>query len=199
MKFVLASNNEGKLREMRELLAELDIEVISQREAGCTVSAEETGESFEENAYLKAVMATSVLGLPAIADDSGLCVDALDGAPGIYSARFGAPEIETDAERTEYLLKLMQGKANRTARFVSCVCCTFPNGDRLEARGECEGTLTESPRGDGGFGYDPIFLPDGESLTMAEMTEERKNTISHRAHALEDFRKGLVEYYAADK
>lgn len=199
MKFVLASNNEGKLRELRELLSGLDIEIISQREAGCTVSAEETGESFEENAYLKAVMATSVLGLPAIADDSGLCVDALDGAPGIYSARFGAPEIKTDAERSEYLLKLMRDKENRTARFVSCVCCTFPNGDRIEARGECEGTLTESPRGDGGFGYDPIFLPEGESLTMAEMSEERKNTISHRAHALEDFRKGLVEYYAADK
>lgn len=199
MKFVLASNNEGKLRELRELLSGLDIEIISQREAGCAVSAEENGESFEENAYLKAVMATSVLGLPAIADDSGLCVDALDGAPGIYSARFGAPEIKTDAERTEYLLKLMRDKENRTARFVSCVCCTFPNGDRIDARGECEGTLTESPRGDGGFGYDPIFLPDGESLTMAEMTEERKNTISHRAHALEDFRKGLVKYYAADK
>lgn len=152
MTFVMASNNGGKLREIREILSDMDIEVISQREAGCEVSAQETGTTFEENAYIKAIMATTLLGLPAIADDSGLCVDALDGAPGIYSARYGNGEAKTDMERMELLLKNMEDKTDRAARFVSCVCCTFPNGDVITARGECEGTITREPRGENGFG-----------------------------------------------
>lgn len=199
MTFVLASNNSGKLREIREILSDMDIEVISMREAGCEFSAQETGTTFEENAYIKAIMATTLLGLPAIADDSGLCVDALDGAPGIYSARYGNGEAKTDADRMYLLLKNMEGKEERTARFVSCVCCTFPNGDRITARGECEGTITKEPRGENGFGYDPIFLPSGMTGTMAEMPQETKNRISHRAKALEEFKKGLMDYYAADQ
>lgn len=199
MTFVMASNNGGKLREIREILSDMDIEVISQREAGCEVSAQEIGTTFEENAYIKAIMATTLLGLPAIADDSGLCVDALDGAPGIYSARYGNGEAKTDAERMELLLKNMEDKTDRAARFVSCVCCTFPNGDVITARGECEGTITREPRGENGFGYDPIFLPSGMTMTMAEMPEEIKNGISHRAKSLEDFKKGLTDYYASDK
>lgn len=199
MTFVMASNNGGKLREIREILSDMDIEVISQREAGCEVSAQETGTTFEENAYIKAIMATTLLGLPAIADDSGLCVDALDGAPGIYSARYGNGEAKTDAERMELLLKNLEDKTDRAARFVSCVCCTFPNGDVITARGECEGTITREPRGENGFGYDPIFLPSGMTMTMAEMPEETKNRISHRAKSLEEFKKGLIDYYASDK
>lgn len=199
MTFVLASNNSGKLREIRAILSDMDIEVISQREAGCEVSVEETGATFEENAYIKAIMATTLLGLPAIADDSGLCVDALDGAPGIYSARYGNGEAKTDADRMNLLLKNMEGKTERTARFVSCICCTFPNGDRITARGECEGTITEEARGENGFGYDPIFLPSGMTETMAEMPQEIKNRISHRAKSLEEFKKGLMDYYAADQ
>ena len=199
MTFVMASNNGGKLREIREILSDMDIEVISQREAGCDVSAQETGTTFEENAYIKAIMATTLLGLPAIADDSGLCVDALDGAPGIYSARYGDGEAKTDAERMELLLKNMEDKTDRAARFVSYVCCTFPNGDVITARGECEGTITREPRGENGFGYDPIFLPSGMTVTMAEMPEETKNRISHRAKSLEEFKKGLIDYYASDK
>lgn len=199
MTFVMASNNGGKLREIREILSDMDIEVISQREAGCEVSAQETGTTFEENAYIKAIMATTLLGLPAIADDSGLCVDALDGAPGIYSARYGNGEAKTDMERMELLLKNMEDKTDRAARFVSCVCCTFPNGDVITARGECEGTITREPRGENGFGYDPIFLPSGMTMTMAEMPEETKNRISHRAKSLEEFKKGLIDYYASDK
>ena len=199
MTFVMASNNGGKLREIREILSDMDIEVISQREAGCEVSAQETGTTFEENAYIKAIMATTLLGLPAIADDSGLCVDALDGAPGIYSARYGNGEAKTDMERMELLLKNMEDKTDRAGRFVSCVCCTFPNGDVITARGECEGTITREPRGENGFGYDPIFLPSGMTMTMAEMPEETKNRISHRAKSLEEFKKGLIDYYASDK
>ncbi len=198
MKFVLASNNSGKLREIQEILSDLDIEVVSQREAGCIVSVEETGTTFEENAYLKAIMATTLLGLPAIADDSGLCVDALDGAPGVYSARYGNGEAKTDTERMNLLLKNMEGKTERTARFVSSICCTFPNGDKITARGECEGVITETPKGENGFGYDPIFIPSGMSETMAEMPESTKNKISHRAKSLAEFKKGLMDYYAVD-
>lgn len=199
MKLVLASNNAGKLIELRQLLEGLDIEVISQSEAGCLFSVEENGSTFEENAYLKAVMATTLTGLPAIADDSGICVDALDGAPGIYSARYGGAESKTDEERMLLLLRNLEGEENRSARFVSCVCCTFPNGDRIEARGECEGVITASPAGENGFGYDPVFLPLDCTQTMAEMDAEEKNRISHRAKALEEFKKGMIEYYAADK
>jgi XTP/dITP diphosphohydrolase len=199
MKFVLASNNEGKLREMREILSELDIELISQNEAGCVLSVEETGTTFEENAYLKAIMSTAMLGLPSISDDSGLCVEALGGEPGVYSARYGSPEVTTDEGRVELLLKNLDGQQDRRAKFVSSICCTFPNGDKIVANGECPGVITESPRGDGGFGYDPVFLPDGCDKTMAEMSAEEKNAISHRKKALDEFKKGLVEYYAADQ
>lgn len=198
MTFVLASNNAGKLIEMRELLAEAGIDVISQSEAGVGFSVDETGTTFEENSRLKAMMAVTLTGMPAIADDSGLCVDALGGAPGVYSARYGGSQAETDTERMQLLLRNMDGQTMRSARFVSCICCAFPNGDIITARGECPGVITTEPRGENGFGYDPIFLPDGFDQTMAEMSRETKNMISHRARALEDFRKGLMEYYAAD-
>ena len=196
MKFILASNNKNKLREMGELLSELGIELISQREAGCDFQVDENGDTFAENAYLKASAVTRSAGLPAIADDSGLMVDALDGAPGIYSARFTGSHDDTDEARVAFLLEKMSGIDNRAAKFVSSVCCTFPNGDVLRAEGECKGSILHAPRGENGFGYDPVFLPEGLHLSMAEISDDEKNAISHRGIAMRKFIEELREYYA---
>ena len=194
MRYILASNNKGKLREMKAILAETGAEVVSQSEAGANFEAEETGETFEENALIKARAACEALHEPAIADDSGLCVDALGGAPGVYSARYGG--CKTDPERVALLLKNLGVEKNRSARFVSCIACVFPNGDVLTARGECPGTITTVPRGDGGFGYDPVFELPGTGKTMSELTEEEKNAVSHRGRALKQFQEKLREYDA---
>ena len=135
MRFVLASNNPKKLREMREILSELGVEVISQSEAGINIEVEETGDTFEENAMLKAEAVMEASGLPAIADDSGLMVDALGGAPGIHSARYGGEDCKNDAERIEFLLRNMGDTENRRSSFVSSIACAFPDGRRLTARG----------------------------------------------------------------
>ena len=160
MKLILASNNANKLREFRSLVADMDIELLSQREAGCDFEVDETGTTFEENAYLKASAVTAATGYAAVADDSGLCVDALNGEPGIYSARYGLGHAASDRERYEYLLKKLEGVEDRSARFVCCICCTFPDGSVIRSRGECEGEILHSPKGSGGFGYDPVFHPD---------------------------------------
>jgi len=191
MKFVLASNNPKKLKEMREILFTLGAEVISQSEAGVNVEVEETGSTFEENAVLKARAVMEASGLPAIADDSGLMVDALGGAPGIYSARYGGEDCKNDTERTMFLLRNMGDTENRAARFVSSIACVFPDGRRLTARGECAGKILRQPRGSGGFGYDPVFFLPEFGLTMAEMTAGEKNKISHRAKALYEFMREL--------
>ena len=196
MELILASNNPGKLREMRQLLSGLGVKVFSQREAGCDFEVEETGSSFEENAFLKAFAVTRATGRPAVADDSGLMVDALGGAPGIYSARFSGSHDDSDETRCCYLLQKLEGVSDRRARFVSCVCCTFPNGDILRARGECPGEILTQPRGDGGFGYDPIFQPDGFNYSMAELGTVVKNQLGHRGRAVRKFRKKLKRYYA---
>lgn len=154
MELILASNNPKKLKELREILGGMGIQVLSQREAGCCFEVEENGETFAENARLKAQAVTEATGKAAIADDSGLCVDALEGRPGIYSARYG-PANGTDEDRYRCLLEELQGREDRSARFVSSICCTFPNGDVLTAEGTCEGRILEAPRGSGGFGYDP--------------------------------------------
>lgn len=195
MRFILASNNKNKLREMSEILGEVGAQVVSQREAGFSVEAEETGLTFEENALIKATAACVALGEPAIADDSGLVVEALGGAPGILSARYGGADCKDDAQRTAFLLKNMEDAEDRSAKFVCCIACVFPNGDLISARGECLGVITRSPRGDGGFGYDPVFeVPSGK--TMAELTPEEKNALSHRGQALKIFDQKLREYYA---
>lgn len=195
MRYVLASNNKGKLSEMKAILSAQGEELLSQSEAGLTLEAEETGNTFEENALIKAHAACDALGQAAIADDSGLVVDALDGAPGIYSARYGGELCRSDEERTQLLLRNLQGAENRSARFVSCIACVFPNGDCITASGECEGKIAFAPKGEGGFGYDPVFmLPQG--LTMAELLPEEKNKISHRAAALKQFEMKLRNYYA---
>ena len=196
MKMILASNNKKKMLEMQTLLADLGVEIVSQRDAGCDFEVEETGETFEENAYLKAVAVTEATGEIAVADDSGLMVAALDGAPGVHSARFTGSHEDTDEQRYLYLLEKLDGVADRRAKFVSCICCTFPNGDVLRARGECPGKIALSPSGNGGFGYDPVFIPDGYACTMAELGSEMKNEIAHRGRAIRMFKEELKKYYA---
>ena len=191
MQFVLASHNQKKLREMAEILGELGIEVMPLRENA--PEPEETGATFEENAIIKAKSAADFTGLPAIADDSGLCVDALNGAPGVYSARYGGPELD-DAGRYRLLLENLRGQTPRTAKFVSVITCCFPNGDVITARGECPGTIAFAPMGEGGFGYDPVFFIPGLKKTFAQLTPEEKNAISHRGKALELFKAKLEEY-----
>ena len=198
-RLILASNNRKKLLELQAILEDTGIEVLSQREAGCDFEVDENGETFEENAYLKAFAVTQATGEAAIADDSGLCVDALGGEPGVYSARYTGNHEDTDEMRNDYLLSKLENVENRSARFVSCICCTLPNGDVLRTRGECEGEILRESRGGLGFGYAPIFLPEGFSLSMGEISPEVKNAISHRAKALEKFKKELREYNAAHK
>ena len=187
MKLILASNNANKLKEFHSLVADLDIELLSQKEAGCDFEVEETGTTFEENAYLKASAVTEATGIAAVADDSGLCVDALGGEPGIYSARYGLGHAASDEERYRYLLQKMEGVEDRSARFVCCICCTFPDGSVIRSRGECEGEILLAPKGQNGFGYDPVFHPLCLDKSMAELSPEEKNAISHRGKALRAF------------
>ena len=148
MRLVLASKNQKKLAEMNDILSHLGIQVCSEAEVGVDVEVEETGSTFEENSLLKARAVMEASGLPAIADDSGLCVDALSGAPGVWSARYGGPDLD-DAGRYRLLLENMRGQSPRTAKFVSVITCCFPNGDVLTARGECPGTIAFAPMGKG--------------------------------------------------
>lgn len=193
MKLVLASKNPHKLAELREILSEQGVEVLLESDAGVDIDVEETGTTFEENAFLKAHAVMEATGLPAVADDSGLMVDALNGAPGVYSARYGGPELD-DAGRYRLLLENMRGMLDRRCKFVSCICCCFPNGDAVTARGECQGTLAYAPKGADGFGYDPIFFVPGLKKTFAELTPQEKNAVSHRGAALREFRTHLDGY-----
>ena len=196
MKLILASNNEHKLQEFRQISDSLDLEIISQKDAGCFFEVEETGSTFEENSYLKAKAVTDFTGLPAIADDSGLVVDALNGEPGVYSARYGPGHDAPASARNAFLLKNMEDvpDGKRSARFVCCICCTFPNGDVIRSRGELEGYIMRAPLGDGGFGYDPVFHPLCCQYGLAELTPEEKNAISHRGNAIRLFVPQLEDY-----
>ena len=193
MKLVLASKNQKKLVEMQRILSDLGVEVVLQADLGIDVDVEETGTTFTENATLKAKAVMEASGLPAIADDSGLCVDALNGAPGVYSARYGGEGLD-DTGRYKLLLENMRGQMPRTAKFVSVITCCFPNGDVITARGECPGTIAFAPMGEGGFGYDPVFFVPQMKKTFAQLTAEEKNAISHRGKALEVFQNKLEEY-----
>ena len=188
MKVVLASHNQKKMVEMKAILSQMGVEVLSQAEVGVDLELEETGTTFEENARIKAQAVMQATGLPAIADDSGLMVDALGGDPGVYSARYGGPGLD-DTGRWQLLLKNMAGESNRACKFVSVICCAFPDGGEVMARGECPGILAQGPSGDGGFGYDPIFYLPQLGKTMAQLTPAEKNQISHRARALAGFQK----------
>jgi XTP/dITP diphosphohydrolase len=193
MKLVLASKNKKKLVEMNAILSQLGIEVCSEAEAGVDIDVEETGTTFEENSLLKAKAVMEASGMPAIADDSGLCVTCLNDAPGVYSARYGWEGLD-DAGRYQLLLQNMRGQLDRSAKFVSVITCCFPNGDVITARGECPGTIAFAPMGEGGFGYDPVFFVPGLKKTFSQLSAEEKNAISHRGKALEIFKGKLEEY-----
>ena len=205
MRYVIATHNRKKLLELQRILSPLGIEAVTGEEIGIPLTeAGETGTTFEENARIKAESAWRETGLPAVADDSGLMVDALDGGPGVYSARF-AGEGATDAERNQKLLRELAAvpAEKRTAKFVSAVCCVFPDGRRVEARGECPGLVGFSPRGEDGFGYDPLFLVaaglPGAGKTYAELTPEEKDAVSHRGNALRIFSARLKAYLDMQK
>ena len=190
MKIIAATKNKNKLREFGEILK--DFEIISQEEAGVDIDVEETGTTFEENSYLKAKAIYDITGITTIADDSGLCVDALNGEPGVYSARYGGEGYD-DKGRVQLLLKNMKDVPDkeRTARFV-CVITLVGDEGVLTARGECEGKIDYGPKGENGFGYDPVFYVDRFEKTLAEVTPEEKNSISHRGKALKIFAEKLA-------
>lgn len=189
MKVILASNNANKLREMQQILSPLGWEILRQKDVGLHLEPDENGETFEENSLIKAEAVMKVSGLPAIADDSGVEVDALDGAPGVHSARYGGESCPDDKARNRYLLRNMEKvpEGSRGARFVSVITMACPDGTVISARGELPGEILRQEQGDGGFGYDPLFYIPSEGCTMAELTAERKNEISHRAVALRNF------------
>lgn len=193
MKFVLATHNPGKLREMSAILSQFGVEVVSPRDLGITVDVEETGTTFAENAMLKAKAICAAADLPAIADDSGLCVDALNGAPGVYSARYGGEGLD-DKGRYTLLLNNLRGQTTRAAHFSCAIACAFPNGDELTAEGRCDGTIAFAPMGEGGFGYDPVFFVPEKAKTFGQLTAEEKSEISHRGRALADFVEKLATY-----
>ncbi len=198
MKVVLASKNAHKLQELQDILSAQGVEVILESAAGVDVEVEETGTTFEENSLLKARAVMEASGLPAIADDSGLMVDALNGAPGVYSARYGGPDLD-DVGRYRLLLENMRGVLDRKCRFVSAITLCMPSGDIVTARGECPGTLAYAPQGENGFGYDPIFFVPEKKKTFAQLTAEEKNAISHRGRALQLFQEKLSAYLAGQK
>lgn len=191
MKLVIASNNKGKLREIREIMAGSGVEVLSQREAGCDFEAEETGTTFTENARIKALAAMRATGLPAAADDSGLEVKAMEGGPGVYSSRFCGDRPYAEACRE--IIGIVDAKGgDRDARYCCAVVCCFPDGREISCFATTEGEIAHEQRGSGGFGYDPMFLlPDGR--TMAELTEDEKNAISHRGRAFRELLRRLKE------
>ncbi len=195
MDFIIASKNPHKLAEMSAILSRYGIRLRLQSELEMDIEVEETGSTFEANAMQKASAVMQAAGLPAIADDSGLEVDALDGAPGIYSARYGGEKCQNDRQRYELLLENMRGvpAAQRTARFVCVIAAIWPDGRKICVRGTCEGRILEQPGGPGGFGYDPVFYVPEEGCTFSEMSQTRKNEISHRANALRLFQNKLTE------
>ncbi len=196
MLFVLASNNQKKIEELNRILSPLGIYARTAEELGKQLDEiEETGSTFEENAELKARAACEKTGMPAIADDSGLVVDALGGAPGVFSARY-AGENATDAQKINKLLEelMKTGSSDRSAHFECVICCCFPNGEKLFARGSCDGTIGYAPRGTNGFGYDPIFFVEGNK-TFAELSDNQKDVISHRGRALKELARLLKQKY----
>ncbi len=196
MKIIAATSNAGKIREIKKIFCDENIEILSMGEIGIDIEIEENGKTFEENALIKARTISNMTKEIALADDSGLCVEALGGAPGIYSARY-AGENATDAERIEKLLTELSTQQNRKAKFVSVIALTFPDGVELTADGEVHGQIADKAYGDCGFGYDPVFISDELGKTFGVASADEKNSISHRARALNKMyqmikEKGLV-------
>lgn len=195
MDIVLSSHNKKKITELQALMSEAgfkDVRVLSLSDIGYHDEIVEDGDSFEANAMIKA-KAPHKDGLITVADDSGLCVDTLDGAPGIYSARYSG-ENATDEKNNEKLLLELSDKENRAAKFVSVIACVLPDGRSFTVRGECNGVILRSPRGENGFGYDPLFYVPVFDKTFAELSSEEKNSISHRGVAMRAFAQKLKEH-----
>ena len=184
---VIATRNKGKKQEIKELLKDFPVEIKNLDDFGPIPNLEEDGDTFDENAYKKASFAASILGLPALADDSGLIVEALDGAPGIHSARY-AGENATDEQRYLKLLDDMEGKSNRKAAFECTISIAVPTGPALTYEARCEGLIATEPAGSNGFGYDPVFFYTPLNKTFAQITGDEKNRISHRGKALAEFK-----------
>ncbi len=195
MKFILATKNQKKLKELRRILEPIGCEVISEKDLDFSLEeVVEDADTFEGNALLKARSAMKLTGLPAIADDSGLCVDYLDGAPGVYSARYAGEEHD-DEKNNQKLLRALEGlpKEKRTAYFVSAVAVVFPSGEEFTVRGECHGYIANEKQGENGFGYDPLFI--SEKGCFGSLSDEDKDSISHRGRALRKMAEVLKEKY----
>ena len=195
MKFIIATNNQKKLIELERILKPLGIDAVSAKEAGVVLDdVEETGTTFAENAFLKADAAYKKTGMPSVADDSGLSVDALNGRPGVYSARY-AGENATDKDRYTKLLGEMKDipEDERTAHFTSAICCILSDGSKIEVEGRCDGRIAFEPSGDGGFGYDPVFLYGERSY--AQLTAEEKDKVSHRGKSLRRLQEELQKHF----
>lgn len=201
MKLVLASKNPHKLAEISKITEKFGFELVLQSELGVDIDVEENGTTFEENSLIKAKAVMEATGLPALADDSGIAVEALNGEPGIYSARYGFDPSLDDWGRLLLLLKNMEQvpEGSRQARFVCVITMVTPDGQMIQARGEAHGELLRQAVGTGGFGYDPIFYYPPLGKTFAELSPDEKNQVSHRAEALKRFNKKLVEAGYADK
>lgn len=194
MKFLIATNNIKKLEELKRILSPLGIDAVTAKEAGVDLGdVEENGTTFAENAYIKAVAGCKRSGMPTIADDSGLCVDYLSGAPGINSARY-AGENATDSDKNVKLLNELSGVSveKRTAHFACAIVCVFPDGSQINAEGKCNGIIANEPDGDGGFGYDPVFLYNG--VSFGKLSADEKDKISHRGNALRQLQKKLKDF-----
>ena len=183
MKLIIASNNKHKIQEIKEILGTKFSEILSLSEAGIVHETVEDGNSFLENSFKKAREIAAISGCASLADDSGICVDALGGAPGIYSARFSGG---SDEDNNSLLLEKLKGSSQRGAHYTCAMTLVYPDGREVSAEGYMYGEIIEEPRGMRGFGYDPLFVPTGESRTVAEMTDDEKNAISHRANALKE-------------
>ena len=196
--FIIATNNEKKLIELDRILNPLGIRAVTAKSKGISLDdVEENGTTFRENARIKAQAAFERCGCPVIADDSGLCVDALDGRPGVYSARYGGKELGYQG-KIDMLLSEMEGKVDRSAHFSCAICCILGPDKMIEVEGRCDGTIAYAPSGDGGFGYDPVFLVDG--VSFASIPSERKDALSHRGNALRMLRDELMkEDYHVDQ
>lgn len=195
MKVVLASKNPHKLVEISKITEKFDIELVMESDLGVDIDVEETGTTFEENSFLKANAVMQATGLPALADDSGIAVDALNGEPGVYSARYGFDDTLDDWGRLQLLLKNTEHvpDGQRQAQFVCVITLVTPQGQVIQARGEVHGELLRAPAGEGGFGYDPIFYYPPYGKSLAEVSAEEKNQVSHRTNALKAFYEKLKE------